>query len=297
MSFCICLRELLSCMHMKTVKVTRFDTASLVGILRPLYLAFKEIEDGERTCFDLSSVSFAPPLFILPLVAYLKSTGGSVSGSSPVLQSYLDCIHFPDGIDSVSGFEALAQSSKTYVPISVLKKRSGAERERLETMFSSMVLKVLGASQASSAIHYPISELVTNIIEHSKVEEGYVFGQYYPRKSYLDICIADCGKGLAGSYFDELGLKFSDTEAIEEVLKGHSTKMNTERGFGVRTSKRVVCEAMGGEFMLLSGSAVLVANKKKQQLVTLPDFHWQGVIIAYRIPKPRGPIDITPYLE
>ncbi|MDP2655978.1 MAG: ATP-binding protein [bacterium] len=282
---------------MKTVKVPEFVTTSLVDILRPLYLAFKDIKDGEKVCFDLSSVSFASPLFVLPLVAYLKSVGGDVFGSSSKLQSYFDCIHFPAGVDSVSGFEALSQSNKTYVPISILKKSAGAGRDRLETLFSNMVLKVLGTSKASSAVYYPISELVTNIIEHSKVEEGYMFGQYYPKKNYLDICIVDRGRGLAGSYSDELGLAFSDTQAIEEVMKGHSTKVNTERGFGVRTSKRVVCEAMGGEFMLLSGSAVLIVSKGKQQLVNLPGFHWQGVIVAYRIPKPQGSIDITPYLE
>ena len=82
-----------------------------------------------------------------------------------------------------------------------------------------------------------------------------------------------------------------------EVLKGHSTKPSVERGYGVRTSKKVVCECLGGEFVLLSGSSALVASGKDQKIVDLPGFYWQGVVVAYRIPKPLGSVDISPYLE
>jgi len=102
---------------------------------------------------------------------------------------------------------------------------------------------------------------------------------------------------LSKTYEEEKNLKLSDTDSIVEVLKGRSTKPSIERGYGVRTSKRVVCECLGGEFVFLSGSSALVANGKNQKIVTLPGFYWQGVIVAYRIPKPLGPVDISPYLE
>lgn len=58
-----------------------------------------------------------------------------------------------------------------------------------------------------------------------------------------------------------------------------------------------MCEALGGEFTLISGSAALLASKDKERLVSLPNFNWQGVIIAYKIPRPKTSIDISPYLE
>jgi hypothetical protein len=146
-------------------------------------------------------------------------------------------------------------------------------------------------------VHYPITELVTNIFDHSQQDKGFIFGQFYPKKNYLDICIVDCGRGLAKTYEEAKGVKFTDSEAIVEVLKGHSTKPSIERGYGVRTSKQVVCDCLGGEFILFSGSAALVADKNGRKIVSLPDFYWQGVVAAYRIPKPTGSIDITPYLE
>lgn len=128
-------------------------------------------------------------------------------------------------------------------------------------------------------------------------DRGFIFGQFYPKKNYLDICIVDCGRGLSKVYEEEGSLKLSDSDAIVEVLKGHSTKSSKERGYGVRTSKRVVCECLGGEFILLSGSSAFIAKGKKEKIVELPGFFWQGAVVAYRIPKPTRAIDISQYLE
>lgn len=87
-------------------------------------------------------------------------------------------------------------------------------------------------------------------------------------------------------------------QAITEAMKGNSVKKEKERGYGLRTSKEVVCKALnGGGFILISGSSALVSTKQGDNLVSLPDFYWQGVIISYRIPKPTGAIDYLKYTE
>ena len=240
------------------------------------------------------------PLLLLPLSAYICNTKSLYDNDnlSADIKTYLDAIKFPTGISKISIFEKEARMGKNYTPISILKRSADTERERLESLFQEMIYKILGATEGTrSAIYQPISELVTNIFEHSKSDEGFVFSQFYPNKNYLDICIIDCGRGLPGSYKEEKGLSLSDGEALIEVMNGHSTKANKERGFGVRTSKDVVCRGLGGEFIMLSGSAVVISNEKEEKMVNLPDFSWHGVVIAYRIPKPTGPIDIYQYLE
>ena len=47
-----------------------------------------------------------------------------------------------------------------------------------------------------------IEECVDNITQHSKSERGYIFAQAYPHKQYLDICVADNGITLLGSYHE-----------------------------------------------------------------------------------------------
>jgi len=181
----------------------------------------------------------------------------------------------------------------------VLTRGGGVDRERLEALFSEKIYETLGSiSGAQNAVCYPIAELATNIFEHSKKDLGFIFGQFYPKKDYLDICIVDCGRGFARAYKEEKELDLTDEKALIEAMEGNSVKKDKERGYGIRTSKNVVCNALkGGGFILISGSCALVSVGQRERLVSLPNFYWKGSIIAYRIPKPTGPIDIYQYLE
>ena len=99
-----------------------------------------------------------------------------------------------------------------------------------------MVYKNLASiAGAQNAVYQPIGEFVTNIFEHSHKNSGYLFGQHYSKKSYLDIYIVDCGKGFAQSYKDAKNVSLSSEDAISEVMRGVSTKPSRERGFGVWT--------------------------------------------------------------
>ena len=285
---------------MKEIIVSKPRNDRLIDQLAAFYETFKGVSWGEQLNFNLSKLEWAFPLLLLPLSAYIHYTNSSfsVGKAGKLNQSYLDAIKFPAGIDSVSVFEKQLRENKTYIPISILKKKLNEDRERIESLFGQMVVSVTAAVEGGkNAIYYPIAELVTNIFEHSKKDEGFIFGQFYPKKKYLDICIIDCGRGLAKSYKEENNLELSDSDAIIEAVKGHSTKANKERGFGIRTSKQVVCGALGGGFVMLSGGAVLVSIGDKEGVSALPNFSWPGVIISYRIPKLEKAVDISPYLE
>jgi len=284
---------------MRTITVPSPKDESLNAQLLSLYSTFKDVSSGEMLNFDLSNIDWFYPLLILPISAYLFDIKGNFEiDKTNGVSSYLNTIKFPNGIDSVSTFWQQIQKEKNYIPISILKASSGTGREKLESCFQTMVYKALGSiSGAENAIYYPISELVTNIFEHSKEEEGFIFGQFYPTKNYLDICIIDRGRGLKTTYKQEKGLELSDEDAIAQVMSGNSTKPGNERGCGVRTSKDIVCKGLKGELIYLSGSSALASACSGEKIVSLPNFYWQGVIIAYRIPKPDKPIDITQYLN
>jgi len=283
---------------MREVNIPNYKSDMLSQQVLALYNSFKNIDNGEKVNFNLADVSWAYPLVVLPLAAYIHSTGSTFTfGNSPV-RSYLENISFPKGADSVSAFQHQTQKGKNFVPISVLKKDAREQRERLETLFLEMIYKILGNTKGTeNAIYYPVAEFVSNIFDHSKKDEGFVFGQLYQNKNFLDMCIVDSGRGLANAYKEENQETLSDVDAIRRALEGYSTKRDKERGYGIRTSIRVVCEALKGEFVLLSGNAAFLSFDGKKRIVNLPDFYWQGVIISYRIPKPTHPINITPYIE
>jgi len=286
---------------MKNIIVEKLTNDSLLTQLVSLYNTFKNVQDGEDLEFDLSKLTWISPLLVLPISAYINSTKSvsNLTNCSVLVSEYLRIINFPESINSVSKLEEAIQVHKSYIPICKLKKNFAVERARLESMFSKMIFKVIDASAPGfiNAIYYPITELVGNIFEHSKKEEGFIFGQYYPNKEYLDICIVDRGRGLSSSYKEEQGFDFTDEKAIRMVMGGYSVKSDVERGYGVWTSKRVVCEGLRGSFILLSGSAALISDQGRDKIVELPNFYWQGVIVAYRIPKPTNLFDISEYVE
>ena len=286
---------------MKNIVIPKTNNSSLIAQLGSFYNAFKNITFGEKVIIDASSLNWAHPLLILPISAYINETRSEINTDdcNGNIKSYLEMIKFPKGVNSISSFQKQIQKYKTYIPISVLHKESTVDRERLESLFSEKIYEILGnIPGAENAVFYPISELITNIFEHSKKEQGFIFGQFYPSKKYLDVCIVDCGRGFAKAYKEEQNLELSDQEAIIEAMNGNSIKKDKERGYGLRTSKNVICKALkGGGFILISGSSALVSTEQGERLVYLKDFYWQGTIIAYRIPKPNGPIDISPYIE
>lgn len=284
---------------MKEIIIPRPKNDSLVAQLESLYKTFINTQPKENLEFDLSLLDWVCPLLVLPVSAYINNTRSNCKINDSPIKSYLQRISFPEGIDSISSFRQRVQKYKSYIPISALKKENRTSRERLEALFSEKIFETLGnVSGAQNAICYPIAELATNIFEHSKKDVGFIFGQFYPSKNYLDICIVDCGRGFANAYKEEKGLKLSDIDAISEAMRGNSVKPEKERGYGVWTSKRIICDVLkGGGFILISGSAGLVSENKRERMVSFPNFYWQGVIIAYRIPKPIGHLDISPFLE
>ena len=283
-----------------TITIPQVSDDSLVGVLRTLYATLANTSVQRQYHFDLRQVQRVHALLVLPLSAFMQRSGSTydVDHLSEVGQ-YLQMMSFPHGIDSLPSLKQYGLSGKSYTPISVLRNTTAEnEREKLQAQFEHMILQVLQpAPGAASAIYYPISELVTNIFDHSNSSVGYIFGQYYSTKNFLDLCIVDTGRGLAKTYLEEKGLDFSDEQAMQAALQGNSTKPSKERGFGLHTSKDIVCQALGGSFSLISGSFAYIAEEQKDYSFSLPNFYWQGMIIAYRIPRPTQVIDITPFLE
>lgn len=279
---------------MQKVIVSKPKSDSLGSQLVALANTLQRMQAAD-SIFDFQDISWAFPLLILPIAILIHETQSRMESCRPNVDAYLKTIKFPHGISSVSGF---SRKHETYIPIGHLTDDDVVGKEKLSSMFDQLIYQALSSVPGSrDAVYYPISELVTNIFEHSQKNDGWIFAQKYPRKDHLDICIADHGRGLAQAYRDEKGLTYTDKEAIEQAIMGHSTKSEVERGYGLRTSKRVVCEGMNGSFILISGNSALIQTGTDERIVELPGPGWSGVIVSYRIPKPLGPVDIYKYLE
>ncbi len=252
----------------------------------------------ETDCFDFSKINWIEPILLLPISAYIDKNNSDYKNISSNISDYLKTVRFPNGIDNKNSFKRISRLlNKTYTPIIKLKNDNIEDREDFKNLFFQKLFQFLPKKQEGNRNSYllPLSELITNIFEHSGEDFGYTLLQYYPNKKVLEICIVDTGKGFSKNYKDHQNIDLSDIDSIKEVFKGNSTK-GEERGYGLRTSKELVTKGMLGEFVLISGEAFYFANSKMETISQFP-INWEGVVISYRIPLPESKIDFYNFVE
>ena len=267
-----------------------------------------EAADGDIT-LDFSEVRFITPLYVLPLVVFLNSCDKNITITN--MNEYLQTIGFATGMcpDKMRKSEFIAimekYSQKTYIPIVSFPatKDSDDKKDAILSTVESIIMRQLKLdSNISTGLKYMLGESIDNIIQHAHSERGYIFAQSYPNKKFLDICIADSGITLLGSYQTLTDNEIeSDLEAIQAANRGISTKNlpNAEnRGYGIITSKKMLIDGLGGSFIMMSGNALHLYNSEHQKFIETPsDIRWNGTIIALRMPYINKDFRYINYIE
>ncbi len=272
-----------------------------------------ETEAAEAVQWDFTGVTFLHPFFLAPLSIYKNTSGKNIECINIPLriQSYLNSICFDRmlhfGSEKREDVEAVIQkyTDKTYLPLCSFAM-TDANKDTFGSIIQSVLTKQAGIGRGGSSLSYLISELLDNIYEHSRSSYGYVFSQYLEREGVIDLCIADRGITIAGS-FQQAGLyqdeiDGSETEALKLANEGYSTKNRPEaenRGYGISTSKEMLVVGMKGAFFMLSGGAFHRYENCANDYIDLRNlFRWQGTVILMRIPVvlPEG-FNYIDYLE
>lgn len=263
----------------------------------------------ENITLDFSDVKFIAPLYVLPLVVFLNSCNKNITIVN--MNEYLQTIGFAKGMcpDKMRKSEFIAimekYSQKTYIPIVSFPatKDSDDEKDAILSTVESIIMRQLNLdSNISTGLKYMLGESIDNIIQHAQSERGYIFAQSYPNKKFLDICIADSGITLLGSYQTLPDNEIeSDLEAIQAANRGISTKNlpNAEnRGYGIITSKKMLIDGLDGSFIMMSGNALHLYNSEHQKFIETPSsIRWDGTIIALRMPYLNKDFHYINYIE
>ncbi len=138
---------------------------------------------------------------------------------------------------------------------------------------------------------YAISELFSNIDEHSRADKAKVRVKMNSQNCLIEI--ADNGVGLRKSYLAKKIYPKDDFSAIEFALAGLSTKEFQERGFGLYTLKKFI-EPLEGKMVIETGRALAEIEKNKIEFVSLSKKR-RGVKI--RIEAAIKEINFYKYLE
>lgn len=283
----------------------------LIDGLTPVVRIMSQIDgsDEQMVAIDFSNTRFVSPVFALSLIVYLSRSGKRITFKN--VPEYLERIGLSIGgvkPDMMRQTEFLAElekyASKTYIPIIDFSAgRNSDAKEVVSSIAENMIIRQLSIqSNVANGLKYMIDETLDNITEHSESDRGYLFAQAYPTKGFLDVCIADRGVGLLGSYEKLPGNEIeSDMEAIKAANRGLSSKNRPDaesRGFGIRTSKQMLIQGLGGQYLMISGSSLYIKTRNLDSFYSMPNgLRWNGTIVALRIPYHSTTFNYINYIE
>ena len=142
------------------------------------------------------------------------------------------------------------------------------------------------------ALRIIIAELTNNVFDHSKMLniplQSYIYSKTYESLNKLDVCVIDDGFSIP-RLFEEYGVRFSnDCEAIEKAIGTFSTISDDqfERGNGLWTIIRLVCEGNNGELLIISRAGCLHICGENYKYYLLGDAHiFNGTLVSVRLNK------------
>ena len=283
----------------------------LIDGLTPVVRIMGMIDESidQEVTIDFSETRFVSPVFALSLIIYLTRCGKQVSFYN--VSEYLERIGLGYGgikPDQMRQTEFLAElekyALKTYIPIiNFAAGRNSDAKEVVSSIAENLIIRQLDINtNVAYGLKYMIDETLDNITEHSESDRGYIFAQAYPQKGFLDVCMADRGIALLGSYEklpdNEIA---SDMEAIKAANRGLSSKNlpNAEnRGFGIKTSKQMLIQGLGGQYLMISGSCFYIKSRNLDSFYEMPHgLRWNGTIVALRIPYHSTTFNYIDYIE
>lgn len=285
-----------------TIQIPSVERDTRIGsVFSKLFTVVKRTEacsPYDDVIWDFSDSIFFHPFYICGLSLYKNRCERNIiiRGLRDYTKNYLNAIFF-DRHRVLSCPEDATQLmsmywTKSYIPIC---KFDNSEKT-MDFITSGLQNIIQRQCQITdklvTPISYLIAELVTNIHDHSNSDYGYIFSQYLQRERCLNICIADDGLSVYGSFAKNRLLENMEDNsqgAILDAALHHTSSKNLpnaeNRGYGLPTSKDMLVNGMNGEFFMLSGGAFHRHNRNEEVSVTLPaEINWQGTIVLLKIP-------------
>lgn len=253
---------------------------------------------NDDVVWDFKECSFFHPFFLFPLALYKNSCGKSVifKNMSSYLREYSKLIYFEDllHINKDTHIEDILNGymDKTYIPICKFDLCM-SNIDGLQSCIQRIIESQCKADKRiTTPLSYFLGELICNMNQHSDSLHGYIYSQYIHQERCIDMCIADSGITILGSYvktkkyLEKIG--DDDAIALKMANEGYSTKDlpdNESRGYGISSSKNMLVDGLRGAFFMFSGGAFHRHSDCKSDYIKLPQsIYWSGTVILMRIP-------------
>jgi hypothetical protein len=91
------------------------------------------------------------------------------------------------------------------------------------------------------------------------------------------------------------GLKYMIDETLDNITNLPDAE---NRGFGIKTSKQMLIQGLGGQYLMISGSSLYIKSRNLDSFYAMPHgLRWNGTIVALRIPYYSVTFNYIDYIE
>ncbi len=260
------------------------------------------VRDCDELMIGLSK--WATPFAVLPICALAKKLGKKIEAPiNTSIDSYLNTINFPDGVERITFYP-----HKSYLPITRVDFPTPVQNlNDIAAQYVKLILSDFDREvevDVRASLDLAFSEMTTNVAEHAGASHYWLFAQKWHQERKLEFCLIDDGIGMRHRFL-EVGMAVSsDVEAITEATQGRSSKrigseLPGDRGHGLKTTiKLLTGQDFQGTFVVLSGNAAyLKIQDQKADIFEIPSFSWPGVIIFARTKIPEAKFDFYRYID
>lgn len=194
--------------------------------------------DSEITV-DFSDLRIAYPIGSLVFAQYLKYNKDSRARilkfispdthTNPI--SYLEYVGFFKFLGENPPQAVQVPTNKTYVPMGILEKSnllSLVYDEKLNGRKDYLLQDAIEMcsdnysqwmfDKVEPVFSYCFREIIRNVFEHTGCLYCSVFGQIYPKRDEVEICIADSGRGIRNSLSEKYGEQIDDEWALKNAI-------------------------------------------------------------------------------
>lgn len=251
---------------------------------------------------DFSNVRFAHPIGTLILSQFLKycafNKNSTIIAYAPTkmdVRSYLETVGFLEFIKTSDLSWRKVNTSKTYIPLSVIdfyeikqRKREYYTEFREHKPLQEFIQEIANNysewifDRVESTISYCIREIVRNSLEHSGAKYCSIFGQIFRTADRIEFCIADSGKGIFNSLAEKYDLSSTDEALRYSIKPGISAESvqnageYSNSGFGLYVLSEIA--KLYGYMIIGSSDKALVI---KENEIKVEDHYYPGTFVGF----------------
>ncbi|NGZ77710.1 STAS-like domain-containing protein [Saccharibacillus alkalitolerans] len=222
---------------------------------------------GKEVYVDLSKVQSAFPNVCVPIsgmIQYYQEEGITFKFSD-VYPDYLNQAHF---FKPLAVKENIIQLKRKCLDQIWMFSSSEDVNEIVNAFVNEISQSIVCEQGVVDGLTWCINEVMDNVLQHSKVTDGFIMGQIHKNTKHIAICIFDYGQGIFNSLYNTKYSTRNAGDAITQAIKeGITRDKKIGQGNGLWGLHNIV-QSNSGQLFITSDKASYMLRKNQIDIFT-----------------------------